>query len=289
MYQATGLNVTDVITGNVMLANTVPGQSETILTDAHTSSSLHDINADCKVSVPATLIEHTKEDSSPKLEDMQTVDRSSLEVNSTNESKEDIVNKSNPNNEEVQQEEDTTFNDNNNISQDTDLTTKDVVRDDTVAKDSVQVEDTVTVNNVTTQRSEKKVRFNLQDNEDKEELTFTHSTLQSVTTELNKLMTSSELNKLTTSSELDEDSSSNNEDTLIMPAERVKQLGYTQLRELKCSLETKLGCKLSKMIYQWYIHYSTINIGSLTSFRKILMDNVLCYWKKNFDRSLAKN
>ena len=235
MYQATGLNVTDIITGNTILPNTVPDQSETILSDTHTSSSLHDNNTDCEVSIQATLTEHTKADSSPKLEDMQIMDGSNLAVNSGNECKEDIVNKSNPNNEEAQQEEDTTS---NNISQDPDSTTKDVVQDDTVAKDSVHVEDTATVNNVTTQRGERKVRFNLQDNEDKEEdSTFTHSTLQSVTNELNKLMTSSEL---------DEDSSSDNEDTLIMPAEQVKQLGYTQLRELKCSLETKLGCKLRK-------------------------------------------
>ena len=245
VYQATGLNVTDIITSNastsdVALTNTAPDQSET----HNTSPIPHSSDVNNEACVSETLLEDsiqdTMESSSPKGEGMQDIDESNPAMDDTSEShpvEDNIVNKSSPENADATAEiqDDTTSND---ILQEKDSTAKDGVQEDAVAKDTVQEEDTATVDRVITQKGDRKVRFNLQDAEDKEDSNFTQSTLQSVITTSSELMTSAEDenndNKFVSSEEV----------SFTMSAEQVRQLGYTQLRELKCSLETKLGCKL---------------------------------------------
>ena len=240
MYQATGLNVTDVITAsnsNAVLTNTVPDQSETFPTDTHEHSSvLHSSDTDNEACAPETLSEDTKETGSPTIEDMQDIDGSSPAVDNPGESNcvmEDTINKSNPENAdkvgEVHQAEDTIS---NNILQEKDAI---VAQEGTVTKDTVQEEDAASIDNVTTQKGDKKVRFNLQDTENKEDSTFTQNTLQSVIAAANS--------ELVTSGNSETEFVSSTEVSFTMSPEQVKQLGYTQLRELKCSLETKLGCK----------------------------------------------
>ena len=238
MYQATGLNVTDVITSNtstsnVALTNTAPYQSETI--DTHkTSSALHgsDVNND-EACMSEALLEDTIESSNHKVEGMQDINGSNPAMDNTSESnsvEEDIINKSSSKNADTTEE----IHQQHNDATEKDLTDKDVVQED---KDTVQEVDTGS-DHVITQKGERKVRFNLQDSEDKEHSTFTHDTLQSVIVANNELVTSAG------SENSDNDFVSSEEISFTMPAEQVKQLGYTQLRELKCSLETKLGCKL---------------------------------------------
>ena len=197
------------------------------------------------------LVEGTIESGNHKVEGMQVIDGSNSAVDSTNESnsvEEDIVSKSSLENadttEEVhQQQGDATP---NSILQEKDSTNEDVVQEDTVTKDTIQEVDTGS-DHVITQKGERKVRFNLQDTEDKEHSTFTHDTLQSVIAANNELVTSA------VSENSDSEFVSSEEVSFTMSAEQVKQLGYTQLRELKCSLETKLGCKLLMNV----INYTT--------------------------------
>lgn len=246
MFQATGLNVTDVITSNtstsdVALTNTAPYQSETI--DTHkTSPALHGSDVNNEACMSEALLEDTIESGNHKVESMQDIDGSNPAIDNASESnsvEEDIVNKSNPVNadttEEIHQQQDNTTP--NSILQEKDLTDRDVVQEDTVVKDTVQEVDTGS-DHVIIQKGERKVRFNLQDTEDKEHSTFTQDTLQSVIAANNELVTSAG------SENSDIGFVSSEEVSFTMSAEQVRQLGYTQLRELKCSLETKLGCKL---------------------------------------------
>ena len=243
VYQATGLSVTDVITSNasnVTLTNTAPNQSVTI--DTHnTSPKLHSSDINNEACVSEALLEDTIESSSNHIvEGMQDIDGSNPAVDNTSQSnsvEEDIVNKSNPENadttEEIHQQQDNATS--NNIPQEKDSTDKDVVQE--ITKVTVQEVDTGS-DHMITQKGDRKVRFNLQDTEDREDSTFTQNTLQSVIAANNELVIFAEHKNS------ENDFVSSEEVSFTMPAEQVRQLGYTQLRELKCSLETKLGSKL---------------------------------------------
>lgn len=210
MYQATGLNVTDIITSSATLINTTSDQPEMALTNQYKNTSItHSSDSDIQECMPETLVEDTKESNSA-LEDTK-VNSSPVEDTSENIFVVKDTNMSSPANvdtvEETHQEED---------------------------------------NDVITQKGERKVRFNLQSTEEKldmEDSIVVQDSSQSFTT--SELIAPSTEDNVTEHSNSDVVSAS--DVVNIMPAEQVKQLGYTQLRELKCRLETKLGCKLGDL------------------------------------------
>lgn len=219
MYQATGLNVTDVITSNA--TNTTTNRSEP---EPHTNSSiLHSNDNDIQASVQETKetsVEDTKE-ASPTIETIQHINEGSPVVETTGEKNltEEGINQNSPANvdtiEEIHQEEDTAGNE-----------------------------------TAIMQKGDRKVRFDLQNTEEKEDSTVTDSSIQSDAINNNTTLPSAE-----DSVEINSNSdfvSASEEITLTVPVERIKLLGYTQLRELKCRLETKLGCELENMIKLMY-------------------------------------
>lgn len=245
VYQATGLNVTDIITGNSTLKNTTPDQPETAPTDQHEiPSTLHDSDTHNQACSSEAVAEDTEEISgSPTAQVVQDITESNPTVDDSNESNlvvEDVGKSSHANvdtTEEIHQE-DTAANDTlqekeSTANNDDGMQEKDSGTDDKVDETHTKVSDKAVA-----QKGDKKVRFNLQDNEDKEDSTGTQNTVTSD-------------NELTLSDEEKQSGTgffSSGEISFTMPAEQVKQLGYTQLRELKCSLETKLGCELSKYL-----------------------------------------
>lgn len=232
VYQATGLNVTDIIINNAMLSNTTSNQPEAALTDS--PSVLHSNDVDSEACVPEASEEDTKASSNPSVEVMQDNNASSPAMDNTNENNlvvEDIR-KSSPTNAE-EEKEDVTANDTQ------DSTSSDHVREN---DNDVKEEDTAANESIITQRGDKKVRFNLQDSEDKEDSTVTQTN--------SELIPSAEDKKSS-----NDFFSSDDEVSFTMPAEQVKQLGYTQLRELKCSLETKLGCELLPCAFYMHVYH----------------------------------
>ena len=241
VYQATGLSVTDIITGNAMLTNTEPNQQpETILTGPNENSSiLHSNETDNQACVPEALVEDTREANLHVEEVMQDTNESCPTVVDAVEDNvvvEDISESSCANvdtSEEVRQEDDAIVS--NNLQENGSTSNDNVQEKDAKVNDDVKEKDSTTSSNVIAQKGDRKVRFNLQNSDDKEDSTVTQTNLQST---YNKLLPFTEDKKS------DSDFFSSDEVSFTMPAEQVKLLGYTQLRELKCSLETKLGCEL---------------------------------------------
>ena len=266
VYQATGLNVTDIITGSSTLKNTTADQPETEPSDQHENpSTLHDSDTHNQACSSEAVAEDTEEiSSSPTAQVLQDITESNPTVDDSNESNlvvED-VGKSSPASVDTIQEihqEDAATNDTTQVQESTpnddDMQEKELTPNDdetqereSKSNDDMQEKDSRTDDKVdethtkvsdkaATQKGDKKVRFNLQDSEDKEDSTVTQNTVTSN-------------NELTLSDEEKKSGSeffSSGEISFTMPAEQVKQLGYTQLRELKCSLETKLGCELSNV------------------------------------------
>ena len=242
VYQATGLSVTDIITGNATLTNTEPNQQpETRLTGSNENSSiLHGNETDNQACVPEALVEDTREANLHVEEAKQDTNESCpavvVDAVEDNLVVEDISESSCANVdtiEEVHQEDDAIVSD--NLQENGSTSNDNVQEKDTKVNDDVKEKDSATSSNVITQKGDRKVRFNLQNSEDKEDSTVTQTNLQST---YNKLLPYTEDKKS------DSDFFLSDEVSFTMPAEQVKLLGYTQLRELKCSLETKLGCEL---------------------------------------------
>lgn len=247
VYQATGLSVTDIITGNATLTNTEPNQQpETILTGPNENSSiLHGNETDNQACVPEALVEDTREANLHVEEVMQDTKESSPTVVDAVEDNlvvEDISESSCANvdtSEEVHQKDDAIVSD--SLQENGSTSNDNAQEKDAKVDDNVKEKDSTTSSNVIAQKGDRKVRFNLQNSEDKEDSTVTQSNLQST---YNKLLPFTEDKKS------DSDFFSLDEVSFTMPAEQVKLLGYTQLRELKCSLETKLGLLSDQLIME---------------------------------------
>lgn len=228
VYQATGLNVADVITGNATITNAMPDQPETALHNPLKNPSiLNSSDTNNQASLPETSVEGIVDGTTVELE-MDSNKSTPIVNDDAMQNKpigEDIVNSSPANVdtiEEIHEEEDSISNNTLKVK-------------DTTAN-TVQ-ENTTTNENRIAQKGDRKVRFNLENTEEREDSTAPQNILQSLTI-------NSELSK---DENGDNDLVSSNEvSTFTMSAEQVKLLGYTQLRELKCSLETKLGCELRK-------------------------------------------
>ena len=236
VYQATGLNVTEIITGNYTPKNTTPDQPETTPTDHHEKpSTLHDSVTHNQACSSEAVVEGTEEiNGSPTAQVVQDITESNPTVDDSNESNLIVqdIGKSSPANtdttEETHQEDAVA---DGAIQKEESTSSVDMQEKDSRVDDKISEAQTKVSDQVVTQKGDKKVRFNLQDSEDKEDLTVTQNTVTSD-------------DELTLSDEEKKSDFLPGEISFTMPAEKVKQLGYTQLRELKCSLETKLGCEL---------------------------------------------
>lgn len=142
-----------------------------------------------------------------------------------------------------------------NVTEDT-LVEEDMNKSSHTSVDCVEElpleEDTTRNINVSIEKGDRKVRFNLETNDEVESSTVTQVDSLQVVAQSGLAAFARDI---TGHSNTVFDSS--HEDTFTMPPEKVKQLGYTQLRELKCSLETKLGCKYN---YQNYKNRSFLSI-----------------------------
>jgi len=216
VYQATGLNVTNIITSSATLLSVTPDQPETELVDQYKSTSIvHSSDSNIQECIPETLVENTKE-SSPTLE---VIKANSPPVEDASEN--------------IPVVEDTNVDSFANVE---------------TVEEIHQQEDATANDDVITQKGDRKVRFNLQSTEEKldtEDSIVIQDSPRSLST--SGLIVPSTEENVTENSNTDVVSS--NDDVNIMPAEKVKQLGYTQLRELKCSLENKLGCKLGHLLF----------------------------------------